>query len=130
MAKKRGSNGSNGSRDADGWRGKIHFVDFSRRQEDEVKLWYSTVDGNVSLALSKLLDSGWGIKLTPPSSGDLFWCSVTCKIEGNPLEGHTLTVRYPDMEGCFWLAYYVVFVMLERGELSDLAPDTARKWLG
>lgn len=115
---------------ASDWRDKFHNIQFSFDDEVVIQEWYATNKPNYVTCLEELLDNGWSVKITPPSRGDAYWCSVTCKDAKSPYHEHTFSVKYPDLSAAVVLAFYVVEVMLERGEFSTLVQSNGNRWLG
>lgn len=116
--------------DGTDWRSKIHFVDFSVDDEIAIKEWY---DANVPVwntCLEQLFDDGWAVKISPPKNGDDWFVSGSFRGQGENYDGHTFTVRYPDMETGVILLFYVVTAMLRDGQMDQVLDSKSRAWLG
>lgn len=111
------------------WRDKLHTVSLSVGEEMEVAAWFKDNTMIAWVCLEELLDNSWSVRITPPGSGDDYWASATCRQSKSDVEGHTFSVRYPDVEGVMFLLYYVVTVMLERGDHDIFSEISSKDWM-
>lgn len=127
MSKKPGSKGRkpNGS----SWKDRLHLIDFSRDEEDEIKEWYSKNTVPWQTMYEELLDSGCSVKATPPSRQDDYWVSITVKDSGSDWYEHTFTIRYPDFISAMTIAYYFFTVHLVEGRYQTERGGGSRDWL-
>jgi hypothetical protein len=124
--KKRGSD----SKENFDWRDKIHFVEFSLEEEIDIKEWYDSNSPVWVSCLEQLFDDEWAVKVSPPKGGDDWYVSGQFRGQGKNYDGHTFTVRYPDMEQAVILLFYVLTAMLEDGKMDQVLDSKARAWLG
>lgn len=111
------------------WKDNLHTVDFSLEEEMDIQAWESKTKPSPWFLLQELVDDGWSIRITPPKNGDDYWCTGTAKSVEKSLDGHSFSVRYPDMETTIILLGYVIKVQLEDGQLDQIITPKSRDWL-
>lgn len=126
MARKKTSAGESVGQ---GWRDKLHLIEFSFEDELDVKEWVTSMKPEASLLLEELVDSGWSVRISPPKSGDDYWCTATAKSIGEGLDGHSFSVKYPDFETAIILCGYAIQCMVIPGKFTVDAPRSSRAWL-
>ncbi len=111
------------------WRDKLHTVNLSRDEEKEVAIWYADQDRDAWTCVEEMIDDFWSVRITPPGGGDDFWASASCRDSKSELDGHTFSVHYPDVDTVVILLYYVVNVMLKRGDHDIFTEISPKDWL-
>lgn len=111
------------------WRDKVHFVDFSIEDEASIKEWYDANSPVWFTCLEQLFDDQWAIKVSPPKGGDDWFITGQFRGSGEAYDGHSFTVRYPDMETGVVLLFYVITAMLEEGQFDQVLDNKSRAWL-
>jgi hypothetical protein len=128
MAAKKNGRSKGGSQLS--WRDRVHFVSFSRRDEEDILSWRESMGFGWVEAFEELVDDGWGLKITPDAEGGDLWVSVTAKSVIGDLNGHTFTFRYPAIQGGVLLAYYISHVWTETRGLAAMKAEVGEDWLG
>lgn len=118
-----------GGKSADSWKDRLHTVDFSYEDELAVKRWLDEKKPEPYVLLEELLDNGWSVRISPPISGDDYWCTATAKSVEKSIDGHSFSVKYPDMRTSVLLCGYVILVMLPTSELDSMIEPRSREWL-
>ncbi len=111
------------------WRDRLHTVNISRDEEVEIIAWYEKKEPDPWTCIEELIDNLWSVRVTPPGSGDDFWASASCRDSKSSLDGHTFSVHYPDAAVVVALLFYVITVMLERGDHDIMADISAKDWI-
>lgn len=111
------------------WQDKLHLVEFSFEDEEQIHRWYEREKPDTWPIFSEMLDSGWSVRVSPPKQGDDYWCTATAKSVEKSLDGHSFSIRYPDMETAVILCGYVVLVMIPDNQLDQLVQPKSRAWL-
>lgn len=115
--------------DGTSWKDRIHRVDFSVNEEFEITEWYHGLTVEWYEIIEELVDSGWAVKVTPPSGNDNYWVTASCKVKKHSYDGHSFTVAYPDFATAIILIYYVVTIMLDQQGREFGSVGGSRAWL-
>jgi len=112
------------------WRSKVHFVEFSFEEENDIKVWRDATSPDWVTCLEQLFDDGWSVKVSPPGQGDDWFVTGQYRPTGEVYSGHSFTVKYPDLEASVMLLFYVITAMLADGKMDGLLHTKNRAWLG
>lgn len=115
--------------DGSSWKDKVHRVDFSPNEEHEIAEWYHSLTIEWYTIVEQLVDSGWAVKITPPSSNDNYWVTASCKVRKHHYDGHSFSVVYPDFATAIILIYYVITIMVETQGREFGSAGGSRAWL-
>ena len=111
------------------WKDLVHFVEFSLDDELKIKDWYDANGPVWDTCLEQLFDEGWAVKISPPKNGDDWFVTSQFRGSGEAYDGHSFTVRYPDMETGVILIYWVITAMLKDGQMDQVLDTKPRAWL-
>lgn len=128
MSRRGGNSASRNERGSE-WKERLHRVDFSLEDELAAQEWATANKPAWDTCLEELVDNAWSVRVSPPTSGDDYWVSATCKDEKADYGGHTFSVVYPDYQTGTILLFWYITSQLEPGLGGDFSAGKTRAWL-
>lgn len=101
------------------WRDKIHFLNFSRKDEAEIAQWLETNNHGGMDALEEVITDLWSVKITPRIDGEGYTLTVSPKDENHPTANHSYISNWPSVGLCCLVALWLVRVYLDDERATD-----------